>query len=189
MFSPQITYLQAWNGILCASPLTKPKHGNKMDNWVQRLLLCYSSFKIHIPFPTPDHSTVLRMLFSKTLADPRHSANMSCPVIFLSSNIDRPESLSTRGTCRKPNIHLAIGEWQFLPIHTSGHQENTDFRAIGRSANTARAESAYLFQCPLSPYSFFRPFPFTFHTFLFISNYFLNSPIARLMRIANYDSF
>lgn len=103
---------------------------------VQRKFLRQAAYKLKIVCPPHDYAPIHRLFSLESLADRRHSANVTFLSNLLSSKIDSPELLS-----------------------------QVSFNVPSR--------------CTRSSVPFHIPFS--------SSNYYLNSPIIRLMRIANTD--
>ncbi|CAI6350157.1 unnamed protein product [Macrosiphum euphorbiae] len=103
---------------------------------VQRKFLRHAAFKLNIFCPPHDYTPIQRIFSLESLADRRHSANLTFLSNLLSSKIDSPESLSR----------------------------------VSFNVPSRRTRSSVPFNIPFSS-----------------SNYYLNSPIIRLMRIANTD--
>jgi hypothetical protein len=103
---------------------------------VQRKFFRQAAYKLKIVCSPHDYTPIQRLISLESLADCRHSANLSFLSNLLSSKIDNPESLSR----------------------------------ISFNVPSRRTRSSIPFHIPFSS-----------------SNYYLNSPIIRLLRIANTD--
>ena len=121
-------------GIILWDPSTAT--ARNMIERVQRKFLRHAAFKLNVPCPPHDYTPIQRLFSLESLADRRHSANLSFLSNLLSSKIDSPESLSR----------------------------------VSFNVPCRRTRSSFPFHIPFSS-----------------SNYYLNSPIIRLMRIANTD--
>lgn len=109
---------------------------SSMIERVQRKFLRHAAYKLNIFCPPHDYSSIQCLFSLESLADLRHSANISFLSNLLSSKIDSPETLSR----------------------------------ISFNVPSRRTRSSVPFHIPFSS-----------------SNYYFNSPIIRLMRIANTD--